>query len=129
MIESPPEDPEACLHEPEVSYPHGANTALLSQSRGVLREAGRAQRAIGRRTRSYLGHDRWPRKTTVHPLQSPRQTLKPSLARCRVWGVQRAPGTHSFMDALIPIKPLKTFEVHESFASNIFKLRTDSLPW
>jgi hypothetical protein len=42
--------------------------------------------------------------------------------------LRQAPTTGLFFDALIPIKPLKTFEVHKSFASNIFKLRTDSLP-
>ena len=41
----------------------------------------------------------------------------------------KAPHAHLSIDVLIPIKPLKTFEVHESFASNIFKLRTDSFPW
>lgn len=41
----------------------------------------------------------------------------------------KAPHAHLSIDSLIPIKPLKTFEVHESFASDIFKLRTDSFPW
>lgn len=30
--------------------------------------------------------------------------------------------------AFIPMKPLETFEVHEPFASDVIKLRTDPLP-
>lgn len=33
-----------------------------------------------------------------------------------------------FFDALIPVKPLETSEVHEPFASGIVQLRTEPLP-
>lgn len=53
------------------------------------------------------------------------ETLRPRLAIHGVYGV---PCMRVFIDALMPIKPLKTLRVHESFASNIFESRTDSLP-
>lgn len=101
-------------------------TALLSRSRRAPGEAGRGQRAGwkgGRHNDPVCDH------TAPHQNQSRSRSRAASIRKSRV-RPQGQPGhgqgsgcvselrTLMRVDALVPTKPRKTAEVHESFASN-----------
>lgn len=133
MIESSPGALQASFNESELIHPRGVNTAWLSKSRGCS-GAGLApepsadtQNAPAARTGHHLdgGHSRQEEPRPFHSESPGEDPPSPaSLSKgLRVF--------HMLVCVwiLLPIKALKTFEVHESFTSNIFKLKTDSSAW
>lgn len=120
--DAPSPELQAGCNESELIYPLGVNTALLSKGRGAPgRPDGARELSADTRDPETGRHPKpqpegWATAGGTwrpHPFRRPHlRPYGPALPTTEHRTFSGAPNAHLFLDAFIPIKPLKTFEVH-----------------